>query len=83
MYALKSNHFTLRLTINILLSPYILGTAMAMFELLVTNCFTGFQHQKCPVSWVQVKCVGHWWSATNSTILEELLWTYRCPCKPV
>lgn len=33
----------------------------------------GFQHQKCAVSGFQIKRVGHWWTAENQTLLEELL----------
>lgn len=39
---------------------------------------SGIQFKECSVRWLQVECLGHWGSAQDLPLLEELFWEHRC-----
>lgn len=47
-------------------------------KLVVSFFVLGFQYQERPISRIQIKCVGYWWSTKDQALLEELLWEHRC-----
>lgn len=42
---------------------------------------SGLQRKDGPVRWFQVERLGHWRSAQDPSLLEELLWEHRCTGK--